>query len=468
MNPLPSVDVLWSDINRFFMKGKNSEELIFWSKFLSKNETTIKIMLYQATQAIPHKQEVIPAEVWAEMKRAAWELLDRAEKPKNYKLKLPVIPMRSEDVIRVNPAPSPKDKKSWMGGVLSRISDIAKKAGISSQAAYDAALRVCWEVASPEGFPPYPRRGGVYNDDETGQLMVWVEREWPVLQEWWGWVENKKKELLKAGITESDYKKMNESGYSLSEYAKWKIEPSKTSPIKPEYFREGNFPTNAGLTPEEWTRRFLVWAIEHQKALKEWLNAITPTLFFPKTTPAAMDVHASQLDKAGVPVSGIFGLYGIRYHHTDRKPESNIIYYPEAYHKIFQQALLSSGYRNEPTYNPHGLLMRGVPFHVIVESEKEIEKANEEKSVQQYKKEKEQESEFLQEIRELVEDGHTINTALLRKRGYEVSISDAWRSRYLRIIKPGMSRYLWHGTIPKDKTIEDGYAELQKEAMKNG
>ncbi|NBO54532.1 MAG: hypothetical protein EBU84_08040 [Actinobacteria bacterium] len=435
-------------------------------KWVDKHAEAIRSMFYRAFVAIKKKPpaEVIPEAVLDRMRAAALELLDGAQKPKNYKLPVPRIYMRLSDFARKNPAPLGRSKDvSESFRAIPKIAEIATSAGIPTGQAIDEAYRIAWEIASPEGFPPYPRRGGVYNADETHMLTTWVSRNWPVLDELWQKILHKEQELLSAGVSRDKISilapyELQGQRRSLGEIAEKMITPQHYS-RSDENYMEGRFSGVAGLTPQEWARRFNLWAEDRIPRFLEWLGRIHPALFVPKTTPAEIDKHKEELEKVGVGMPAIARLYGGHWDTNSWLPADRLAFYPSPYREIAEKSVDASGYR-KGQYNYTYFLNRGVPFHVIIESEKRADEGHRLQSLAGLEARDNAQKRLFRLVRE---DGAVPSKRSLEKLGYQVKVGDrSGGTVWVEILDPALPG--WKIWMHHASTAGASYEKLYREA----
>lgn len=166
---------------------------------------------------------------------------------------------------RTNPAPLilrdralQKQYPSFgVGRALSARSSVnTRAAGVDPQTQrdYSALAGIAWNLSAPEGFPPYPRRGGVYSDNEGSAIDVWLRDEWPVQREVDRLAEQKDAERAKAGIPATALRELIESLHSgpmsFREYVR-------------EYTQKGILPSADDKTPRDYHMAVLRWARRH-------------------------------------------------------------------------------------------------------------------------------------------------------------------------------------------------------------
>lgn len=72
---------------------------------------------------------------------------------------------------------------------------------LASSEDYRMLFQLAWKQAMPEGFPPYPRRGGVYNREEAELIRMWLFEEWPVIWEIRKLLQRKDIAFERAGVS---------------------------------------------------------------------------------------------------------------------------------------------------------------------------------------------------------------------------------------------------------------------------
>lgn len=109
---------------------------------------------------------------------------------------------------------------------------------------------IAWRLAAPEGFPPYPRRGGVYSRDEAGTIDTWLRDTWPALGEARMLVQGADDAITDAGYDGASLHRV--IGYS--DLRSWFEENLKGN------VHHAPFPAAEGKSPKELLRAALVWA----------------------------------------------------------------------------------------------------------------------------------------------------------------------------------------------------------------
>ena len=166
---------------------------------------------------------------------------------------------------RTNPAPlilrdrAPQKQYPGFGvgrALAARSSVDTRAAGVDPQTQrdYRALAGIAWNLSAPEGFPPYPRRGGVYSDNEGSAIDIWLRDEWPVQREVDRLAEQKDAERAEAGIPATALRELIEGLHSgpmsFREYVR-------------EYTQKGILPSAADLSPRDYHTAVLRWARRH-------------------------------------------------------------------------------------------------------------------------------------------------------------------------------------------------------------
>ena len=114
-----------------------------------------------------------------------------------------------------------------------------------------ALAGIAWNLSAPEGFPPYPRRGGVYSVHEASAVDTWLAREWPVWREVDHLAEQKDAERAEAGIPATALRELIEGLHSgpmsFREYVR-------------DYTQKDVFPGANERSPRDLHTAVLQWA----------------------------------------------------------------------------------------------------------------------------------------------------------------------------------------------------------------
>lgn len=244
-------------------------------------------------------------------------------------------------------------------GARSRVDTRAAGVDPQTPADYNALAGIAWNLSAPEGFPPYPRRGGVYSDNEAVAVDSWLAREWPVWREVDHLAARKDAERAEAGIP----------GARLREL----LEGLHTGPMSfQEYVREyaqkhGVFPGSAGQSPRDLHTAVLRWA---RRKLFPTLDALADFDVALLERQADPDAHMraladNEITKYAVHAAAL-RLYGLERHNQEwtkaltgydrpSKPVDLVAAYPErestAYRRTFPlSVLLAAQAKNDAAY----------------------------------------------------------------------------------------------------------------------
>lgn len=166
---------------------------------------------------------------------------------------------------RTNPAPLilreravQKQYPSFgVGRALAARSSVdTRAAGVDPQTQrdYRALEGIAWNLSAPEGFPPYPRRGGVYSDNEASAIGGWLTNHWPVIREAKQIAMAKDRERARAGISPATLDRLIE-GRSGGDR-----EGAFLHYLDERVLRHGVFPSSADKSPRDFHADILRWA----------------------------------------------------------------------------------------------------------------------------------------------------------------------------------------------------------------
>lgn len=216
---------------------------------------------------------------------------------------------------RENPTPKEKDARrygpSGVYAVLARIpQDALPHARDLRSVDYRFIQSRMWAHAAPEGFPPYPRRGGVYSTDEAVAVHTWLRDDWPVVQEVRHLLRAKDRAFVLAGGNPA----------AAIHFATGNVgrgDDNAATKIFDTYERDWPYPSFAGMSPQELLTAVLtVW--NDRLPYLDGTLALTPALFTRWPDP---DAHMRALDENPVTRRHIKTvaryLYGVTGHHAD-------------------------------------------------------------------------------------------------------------------------------------------------------
>jgi hypothetical protein len=271
---------------------------------------------------------------------------------------------------RTNPAPlilrDRAPQKQYpnfaVGKALAARSSVdTRAAGVDPQTQrdYRALAGIAWNLSAPEGFPPYPRRGGVYSDNEGSAIDIWLRDEWPVQREVDRLAEQKDAERAEAGIPATALRELIEGLHSgpmsFREYVR-------------EYTQKGILPSADDKTPRDYHTAILQWARRHLFPTLDALDDFDVALLQRQADP---DAHMraladNQITRYAV-TNAAERLYGLARHQQewtkaltgrDRtdKPGALLAAYPEregtAFRRVFPlSVLLAAQARNDAAYH---------------------------------------------------------------------------------------------------------------------
>ena len=139
---------------------------------------------------------------------------------------------------------------------------------------------IAWDLAMPEGFPPYPRRGGVYSKHEAAAIYQWMRDFWPVTREIFARARLRDAEITRAGISSDRVSRVFQGIDSIT---RW---------VKDYVYGARDFPDAEGKSPKELLAATLAWG-ERLIRYAHALEGITPAMFQRQADP---DEHMRQIE----------------------------------------------------------------------------------------------------------------------------------------------------------------------------
>ena len=150
---------------------------------------------------------------------------------------------------------------------------------------WDTLDGMAWGLAMPEGFPPYPRRGGVYSKHEASAVNRWLREEWPVTRVIYALARQRDGEITRAGIDPSSVQRILQNTLTG-----WVTSYTYAYPRPKSRY---GFPSAEGLSPKELHAEILAWAESYGLPTYRALMEITPGLLQRQADP---DEHIQQIE----------------------------------------------------------------------------------------------------------------------------------------------------------------------------
>lgn len=185
-----------------------------------------------------------------------------------------------------NPAPLILKDKSRPNADLSfGASDLRSFKNIRerSKRDYDAIQGMAWKKAAPEGFPPIPRKGGVYSKHEASAIFAWIRDQWPVIQDAKRIAAEHDREMLDG---QADPKMLGHIKYGTETFTRW-LEGMALD------WHMLNKMNAHGDTPKELWASMLTWAKNHLLPATDALQTFDIKLFKKWSDP---DAHLAALN----------------------------------------------------------------------------------------------------------------------------------------------------------------------------
>ena len=217
--------------------------------------------------------------------------------PSARKTFLPMWPMTMAQLrqmaTRTNPTPFKRKEKIGRHGFAGLYPHVSERPDLSRIATEQA-----WKRAAPEGFPPYPRREGLYSRDEQGGIEVWLRDVWEPAQEAKAIAKAADERLVRSGIDGWKVRAMMPQDWSSVMRQKiqelFRTRKNYAHPtVEEDHFAAGHTPKEVLAKVLEWAPGFLDFV---DKA-----KAFSPDILRPKADPDAhMQEIVFPLDKAKI------------------------------------------------------------------------------------------------------------------------------------------------------------------------
>ena len=195
---------------------------------------------------------------------------------------------------RTNPAPSfrkdalPKSSQQnltfWPGTIFQQ--DPSLRSVDVPRADLNAVEGMAWNLSAPEGFPPYPRRGGVYGKTEAHAITEWMQKTWPVAREVYALARKRDAEIARAGVSSARIHSLLSNADSL---VRW-LQQHTFGYSRPPY----GMPSAEGASPKELHAATLQWAARYLLPAYYALQEISPSLFQRQADP---DEHVRAIER---------------------------------------------------------------------------------------------------------------------------------------------------------------------------
>lgn len=265
---LDPLDRAWSKLMVGAADAGNSEKARALSDFWARNRYRALYHVRETIAELVGPQESDPPltpEEWREVDATLDKILDLRPPSKASKEEIrPIWPMTlaqlRDQVERElgpiqNPAPIIRKENARPGASLAfRSSDVPAMRGRPHISHRDhlAAEGMAWNKAAPEGFPPIPRKGGVYSKHEANAISAWIRDQWPVMREVKNLADRRDREMLDGRV---DPKILGLITYS-QDFGQW-LDGRATS------FGWMSDMDAEGRTPKELWKAMLAWAKTH-------------------------------------------------------------------------------------------------------------------------------------------------------------------------------------------------------------
>lgn len=231
--------------------------------WLEGHAQPIRAAIVRALKAAPQDsdRQRIPEADWPRVEAHLREVLDLAPVgDKARQVFRPMWPMTLDQLRamaveaepRQNPAPL-IDKKKFprershvygSGRVMYLGPDHSSLPHPEHPSDYEGIDGIAWGLSAPEGFPPIPRRGGVYGREEATVINDWLTSRWPAWREAFAIALEKDQERAAAGIEAEAPQRVIGYG-SLTEWLRHAV---------------GGVPSAESKSPKELLAATLAWA----------------------------------------------------------------------------------------------------------------------------------------------------------------------------------------------------------------
>lgn len=183
-----------------FAPNADREQMIHDARWLQKHDERIWQLIGQA-YLDSHQEKPRP---WTDADAALVEdalapLDPTPVGPSARKTFLPMWPMTMAQLrqmaTRTNPTPFKRKEKIGRHGTATLYPYVSERPDLTR-----IALEQAWKRASPEGFPPYPRREGKYSEAEQSGIVEWLASVWEPVREAREIAKEADRRLIRSGI----------------------------------------------------------------------------------------------------------------------------------------------------------------------------------------------------------------------------------------------------------------------------
>jgi hypothetical protein len=295
-----------------FTPRTDREQMVHDLRWLQKHDERIWQLIGQAyLDAHQEKPRPWTDEDAALVEGALSDLDQTPAGPTARKTFLPMWPMTMAQLrqmaTKTNPTPFKKKEKIRPHGSAALYPYVPERPDLTR-----IALEQAWKRASPEGFPPYPRREGKYSESEQSGIVEWLANVWEPVQEAREIAKEADRRLIRSGIDAWKVRFMMPDSWEVILDHKVK-DLFRTRSIyatgqksKEDYFA-------ADHTPKELLENVLRWAPQFL-ALVDMIRDFDPSIFRKQSDPDAhMDRIQYPLEKQKI----AHIVYGLSDRHED-------------------------------------------------------------------------------------------------------------------------------------------------------
>lgn len=344
------------------------------SAFWSEHQYRVLYHVRETIAELVGPQESDPPltpEEWREVDATLDKILDLRPPSKASKEEIrPIWPMtlaqlRAQVEQELGPIQNPAPivlKEYGRSGSLSFNYQVPKRR--ISRTDHLAVEGMAWNKAAPEGFPPIPRKGGVYSKHEANAIAAWIRDQWPVMREIKNLAAQRDREMMDGRVDPSMFRRMNSVSDNADNFSHWLNQSALHYRDLDKIYAEGMTPKELWMATLEYARGSLLPAYDairdfDFKLLKKWSDP---------------DAHMSALLHNKITRS-YFGTRGA----------ATNFYGLDSYHADWMKPLVGrnaapTDYLVGPDYQD-GIFSgeRGIKLSVLLSAQKAAEKAKEDK-----------------------------------------------------------------------------------------
>lgn len=342
--------------------------------------------------------------------------------------------------LRAETAPQKQHLAYSAGRALYSLRDVRPDA----QADYDAIDGIAWRLSAPEGFPPAPRRGGVYSHDEAQAIRQRLLKSWELVREIARAGAVKDAERAELGIPAEVVPRVLDS-YKANSLRDWVVLRTVGEP------GDLRIPDAEGKSPKDFHAEVLAWGRDRVLPVLDEVARLDMGVFMPWPDP---DAHVQALASNDVTKYSVAPvaehLYGLNRYTVDWSqwlgPGAKSI---QPNHRV---AVPGASYGN---YAPHW------PLSKLIEVQRRSNRAYDDSLKARESAKQRDLDAALPKLRAMLARGLQFSKANIERAlpGYKVHVREGWRSYTVGLVGPSGESYLAAGT---GTTIGASLAQVEK------